>query len=409
MVKLKDIQEVFCLRPWNDIAIVTTGETIICAAQMGRSAKSFPKINSKESTTLEMLDSPLHRSVRLAQFQGQWHENCENCKLKEQAVNQPSFRKIGTNEDIRRCLHNLNSDGSLKTTQLQQVEFMFSNRCNAACVHCSPVASTAWYKEYLGFFGEQFGHSGGQKWQLDADGTGIEFHNAGKGAKIWQLLEDNKETITHVTLSGGEPLIMPESDKLLDFFISNGRADQVSLLYYTNLSEIDSATLDRWNQFKQIELSVSLDEIEDRYEFVRHPLSWDNLLSNLDRVQTHSVTVCYMIPNMLRMAEIDQWISSRGYESSLHFAYRAQGSRHLNVNILPIDARKELIEMNRAAGTTLNHLAVSHLEDQIMQPGDPEQCRQLIRFLDYLDGTRGRDWRTAIPDVYEFLKRHKIT
>ena len=405
------------------MAMDATGEATVCQAQMRGLAKGFPKFNGQTVTiethsAEEIMNSTLHKSVRLAQFEGRWHENCENCMLKEKASDDMKFRIAGSMQDIKDCLHNMEADGTMKQTEIHRIEVRFSNQCNAACVHCSPVASTMWYDEYYGFFGEAFGHtSGGRRWILGPDEHDrirpVEFRDVKKTSGLWKTLEDHKGTINYVILSGGEPMIMPEHGKLLDFFIDNGRAEHVVLFYHTNLSVINPGIINKWSHFKDVRLSVSMDEIEDRYEFIRHPLKWDRLQKNIQQLKEHDInihgaSICCMIPNMLRMDKIDDWFSQGEHKRSFLFVHGSQGSRHLNINILPVEARRELIDINRSIGKPLNIETARWIEEQIDQPGEPEMCDQLIRFLDYLDKTRNKDWKVQLPEVYEFLKKYDI-
>lgn len=400
-----------------------TGEATVCQAQMRGLAKGFPKFDGETASiethsAEEIMNSSLHNEIRLAQFEGRWHENCENCMLKERAAANHKFRSEGTIQDIRDCFHNMEPDGSMKKTEIHRLEVRFSNQCNAACVHCSPVASTLWYREYYDFFGEDFGHtSGGRKWTLKPDEHDriktVEFRDTKKTSGLWKTLEDHKETIKLVILSGGEPMIMQDHGKLLDFFIENNRAEHVVLYYHSNLSVINPNIIAKWKQFKDVQISISMDEIEDRYEFIRYPLKWDRLQSNIEKIREHGInahatSICCMIPNMLRMDKIDDWINQEGHNKYLLFVHGSQGSRHLNINILPRAAREELIAINRAIGKSLNLEAASWLEEQLDVLEDPAMCDQLIRFLDFLDKSRKQDWRTRLPEVYEFLKKYNI-
>jgi hypothetical protein len=418
MAKLRDIQRVFCLRPWHELAMRGTGEAAICQAQMRGVERGFVKFDDKivslETHTAEqILNSEIHKQVRLAQFQGQWHDTCNNCRLKELS-SEKKFRIPGSIDDLKECLANLESDGSIKQVEIHRMEVRFSNLCNAACLHCTPVASSRWYDEYHSLFGPSFSHAGGTEWNIDLDQHGrlkpVDFRDPKNNQGIWNTLDNHKNTINHVILSGGEPLLHQEHTKLLDFFIENDRAGSVTLFYHTNLSVIPPGVIDRWKKFSKVQLSVSIDEIGDRYEILRHPLKWNRLESNISKlrengIDLHGLAICQMIPNMLRLAEIDAWFEKNHYARSFLFVYEKP---FVSVNSLPREARLELIEINRSAGTKLNMEAATWIEQQLDIPGDPAACKTFIRFMDHLDVTRNLDWRKLMPELSDFLKRYDI-
>jgi hypothetical protein len=417
MVKLADIEKVFCARPWHELAMRGTGEAAICQAQMRGPERGFVKFDDRivslETHTAEqILNSELHKQVRLAQFRGQWHDTCNNCRLKELS-SERKFRIPGSFDTMKKCFANLGSDGSLKQVEIHRMEVRFSNLCNAACLHCGPDASSRWYEEYHDIFGPSFSHAGGTSWNMDLDEHDrpkpIDFR-MGSNQGIWDALENHKNTINHLILSGGEPLLHREHTKLLDLFIDNDRAGAVTLFYHTNLSVIPHGVIDRWKKFNRVQLAVSIDEIYDRYEILRYPLRWNRLESNISKlkdngIDLHGLSICHMIPNMLRLAEIDAWFEQNSYLRSFLFVHEKP---FVSINSLPEEARRELIEINRAAGTQLNMEAAAWIEQQLDIPSDPAAGKTFIRFMDHLDKSRNLDWRKQMPEVSDFLKRYDI-
>jgi hypothetical protein len=324
------------------------------------------------------------------------------------------FRVPGRLDDIKKSLDNMNPDGSMKKTSITRLDVRFSNLCNAACLHCGAVASSKWYDEHYGFFGEEYSHKSASKWSLILDEHGrprpANPRNTDDMPGFWRTLEEHKETINYVIILGGEPLIMPEHESLLNFFIHHGTSANVVLFYHTNLSVVNKKLIDLWKKFKRVDLSVSIDDIGSNYELIRHGLSWNKLNSNIETLRDNGIellnlSICYMIPNMLRLREIDEWYDSKGYAKSMKFVHEPF---YMTVNSLPRSAREELININRSHGTTFALESANWIEQQIDQPGDPAACDQFVRFMDYLDKSRKQDWRSALKETADFLKRYDI-
>ena len=419
MTKLQDIQKVFCIRPWHESSMATTGEATICHAQMRGPEKGFPKSNGQtmglETHTVdEIMNSQLHRDIRLAQFQGRWHENCDNCRIKESTDTEDKFRVVPSISEIQDCFKNMLPDGSMRKIEVTRIDVRFSNLCNAACLQCGAVASNKWYDDHYGFFGTEYGHRSASTWTLAPDEHGRPRPTAPRdNAKLdnfWQMCEDHLDTIDTIILLGGEPLIMPEHERLLDFFIQKDRAKNIRLFYNTNLSVINHKILSRWEHYKIVDLSLSIDDVSNRYDLIRYGVTWDKLCANIHTVRDignirTSISPCYMIPNMLSMTDIDRWADAEGIRMNLKFVHEPF---YMTVNSLPKEARLELININKQAGTKMSLEAADWIEKQIDQPSDPAACDQFVRFMDYLDKSRKQDWRATLVETADFLKRYDI-
>jgi hypothetical protein len=224
------------------------------------------------------------------------------------------------------------------------------------------------------------------------------------------VLDSIAEDIIDINVLGGEPFIMQDHDRVLDYFIQRGLAKNIVLQYNSNLSVINPKLLERWTHFKHITMGGSMDEINDRFELIRYGGRWDRFTDNVRLIQSipnvnlWGLSVCYMIPNMFGIGRIDAWAAETG---SPPISYRwIYDPAYMTLDSLPRAAKQELIEFNTAVNTEKSLTMAELMKSRLDLPEDPAAVQTFVRLMDYLDHTRRQDWRATLPDVRAFLTKH---
>ena len=90
----------------------------------------------------------------------------------------------------------------------------------------------------------------------------------------------------HMDIPGGEPFLS-EVDKqleLLNRYVDSGQSIHMTLHYTTNTQVYpDSKWWSLWENFKEIDIQLSIDGVGNRYEYIRYPAKNTVLLENVDR------------------------------------------------------------------------------------------------------------------------------
>src|SRR5690606_13564279 len=151
------------------------------------------------------------------------------------------------------------SDGSHDKVNLTYFDVRFSNICNFKCRGCSPELSSAWQSDFEKAFGLSF----------------PKYVSVSPNPKLWAELHLLLETVEMAYFAGGEPLIMDDHYRVLDEFIKMKK--DVRLSYNTNLSRLtyrDKHICDYWNNFSDVQVGVSIDDMGRRGEYFRHGMEW---------------------------------------------------------------------------------------------------------------------------------------
>ena len=132
-----------------------------------------------------------------------------------------------------------------------------------------------------------------------------------------EFIDKNKEHIQEVALIGGEPLLLPENEKLLDVIPKDATVTVI-----TNLNNVleTNKIFQKLSDRPRVGWSMSFDNIESRFEYVRHGAKWNLQLHNLDLIQNlmrHNghwggIHAVYNLYNATRLVEFKQFAAQRG-------------------------------------------------------------------------------------------------
>lgn len=365
-------------------------------------------------------NTPETLKARAMMQKGEWPgHGCEYCR---------DLEELGGTSD-RMMLNNLN-DGVLKYYVPQEiidnplaiettpkiVEVYFSNKCNMACLYCSPAYSTTWQAEERkwGFSGRD-GKSG--SWTHRPDRQELEEAYPVIKARFWEWMHENATELHEYKILGGEPFYQDELWENLEFF-ENNPCPNLKLWLFSNLKvsstkfksviERFQSLLDK-KHLRQIELVSSIDGFGPQEEYVRFGLdmaqwerNWQTLNEYTDiRAHAH-FTLCNL--NIKCAADLIRYINdNNGGNLSMSFAL-ADSLTHLNQTIFPrgfFDS--DFDAMIEAAPVEGYKRQLAGFKDRVNAgPYDKEMVYALKDYLDDVDKRRNLDWRTTFEWLRDF-------
>ena len=276
----------YCAAPWRGLHINPRGDVKTCCAG---NPNMLGNLNSQ--TIEQVLNSDLMTEIRTSLSQGQAHEYCSNCVRAE---------RFGA--DSERAWHNnVNPNFDYATAGKQYhypviVDVRWNTTCNLSCNYCGEACSSKW-----------------------AGIKNIPFKSGARPyyEQVCDFIEQHHEHIHEVALVGGEPLLLPENDRLLDVIPESAI---VTLITNLNVDLQTNKIFRKLAQRKQVGWSMSFDNIDQRFEYVRHGGSWPMLQENLKTIQAlmksqgqwGGVHAVYNIYNATRLVEFRQFVESAG-------------------------------------------------------------------------------------------------
>jgi hypothetical protein len=129
---------------------------------------------------------------------------------------------------------------------------------------------------------------------------------------VCDFIEQHHGHIHEVALVGGEPLLLPENERLLDVIPESAI---VTLITNMNVDLEKNKIFRKLAQRKRVGWSMSFDNVGERFEYVRYGGSWSMLQNNLAVVKNlmknnghwGGIHAVYNIYNATRLRELKQF------------------------------------------------------------------------------------------------------
>jgi sulfatase maturation enzyme AslB (radical SAM superfamily) len=324
--------------------------------------------------------NPKLMPLRELNKQNKWDPGCWTCQGNELS-GLTSFR-TGTLEMF----------GDKKDlTGPQRLDLMFDIGCNLACRSCGPYSSTYWQK-----------HLTENNIPFNAPSPTSQ---ADKMISILQTLD--LSNLQLVVFCGGETLLgsgywevakaiadmMPNSCKQLTMSFQTNGTQTIHEKYYKLIE-----------RFHLLKLNISLDGVEEQFEYLRWPANWNQVVDNIMYMREKlPVNVMFLIEetmsifNLFYQDRLNTWASSNFNTNRLgditnHTRHRANGIFSLdNLSQEYVDSLKN---------TKLKNLIHPTWKE------NPSSISVMIKEIQKFDLIRKQDWTKTFPEVAEFYNRY---
>jgi len=219
-------------------------------------------------------------------------------------------------------------------------------------------------------------------------------------------------TLKKVYFNGGEPVLSQDPVNLLTKLDNMDRLSQVEVGFNMNGSTMPTTELIRLlKKAKKTQLFVSIDGIEEKFEYIRNPLKWTDLEKNIKSLIELEFDELFMITavgihNLQIAAETEKWWKTftDQYQNSTttikHICQLVHGT--LSVNNISVALRDQiLMDMQGADQEPLYyHLGINCLKTANGANGD----NKWISWLENLDQRRNLSWKETFPALYNSAK-----
>jgi len=165
---------------------------------------------------------------------------------------------------------------------IHHVELRLGNFCNLKCVMCGPGSSSSVQVE------QQLHQAAFKKIGMHYVKPNIkEYWNTEFGVPFqieqWVDFSDQLfRDVRRVNITGGEPFIIPEVLNILDRLML--KKDSVTVSFDTNLTRVSESLLHRLEQFKNLEIVVSLEGTGAMNNYLRYPSDWEEIKNNIELI-----------------------------------------------------------------------------------------------------------------------------
>jgi len=388
-----------CVLPWMHLATHPNGGVSLCCRSNHNDAVSWamkPNTNSLVMLDNDGLDDVMNSEtfvrVRQQMLDGQRPTECEGCWQDEDAG--ITSKRQYENNRWSHIIPELENTAYLNNPSYRYIELRLGNICNNACVTCNSYSSSKWYSDEkriakdLPWFNlrpmENF------KW----------FENP----NFYKELADYSANVEEIYINGGEPTLISAHFEYLKKLIQDGYSKKVHLVYSLNLMDIPDILIDLWQNFKQVTVNCSIDDLSERNFYIRWPTKWSDTIGSIEKLQRVStvqwhVTQTVSILNVDNLHNFSSWLENT-YSKSPHHNYVLYPD-YLSLAALPNDYKSKLKNLYK---DKLNPHQRTELFAKLDMPHDFALTIKAKEFITALDKSRRLDYRDYIPGMEEIFK-----
>ena len=413
-------EENFCSSPWFHMRVRNNGGMSYCRWAWGSEAAGW----IQQQTPEQYFGSGME-PIRQQMLEGEAPKNCQTCKQMERhgkvSGRQKQLLKTGIRlEQFKKTLLSspwlpVFTNNLTQTPQDWQIDL--GNFCNSACLMCDPTSSSKLAQEHL---------------RLGLISMAPPTNWTDNEALVDRLISSllNCDQLRYIHFIGGETLITPAFEQILQALLNAGKQHQVTIGFTTNLTVWSQKIVDLLTQFESINLGVSVETFTPVNDYIRWPSRIDSVKVTFERWVQHAQQHNWLVqirttPTILSVYDLITvydwaWKYNVGIESCNFL----QDPAFLRPSLLPQEHRTVIIDTMKQWVTdhsvdsdiVINTRNPNFVKAQIAQdltsyiqylsaePDDSYQLPNLMRYLVLIESNRGNRVLDYLPQ-YEKLFR----
>lgn len=258
-----------------------------------------------------------------------------------------------------------------------KIDAAIGDKCNAACVTCNPQASSGWQKEL---------------WQTILP--------VRTNQELWQHIYDNRRNLIQLDFGGGEPWLndLPRQLELYQILVQEDLAKHIKIRYNTNGSLYPKQLINFFDKFREVEITLSLDDCGNRFEYNRWPLQWNAIHQNLnqfvDLEQKHAkikLTVNYTVSVFTFLY----------FESFVKYSSNVLGLPRVSPSVLHTPIEYNIKSMPQSIK---DRIPDSNVFYNLISTTPLDLWKEKFwQRVNELDIRRGLDFKKTFPELYHIL------
>jgi MoaA/NifB/PqqE/SkfB family radical SAM enzyme len=377
--------EHFCILPWINQEARTNGEIGVCCVMQ----ETVPDMNLADGNTLkDAWDSKWLADLKTDFLAGEKPKACFNCWNEEDA----GMESKRLRELTKFSSHIDNVDN---ITKPKSMDLKLGSICNTKCRICTSFASSQWVPEEIERDGDtnQFAHIMGRL------GRWPELNE-----KFWEDIENQIEEVESLEFFGGEPFLIKRHFDILQTLVDKGRAKDISISYNTNGSIYPAHAIDLWKEFKEVQVFFSVDGVGERFNYIRHPQQFDEVMENFWKFKQHDwlkVNLFYTVGlfNVMYMDDMLNYHRDNNMDCDIHFN-TVYEPKHVSAKALPKNAKDAITEKFKGH----NDPRIQNMLNYMNQEDYEGYMDEFVRQTNFSDKYRGESFAKTFPELYIHLE-----
>jgi len=245
----------------NGVHVNTWGKWMVCCgSQINETRPAFDTYNEYKEYSTDAYE----RSKTV------WVEGCGICKYNEDTKD----------HSLRRYSNNVLQDQKPRNKSIIRAILNTGSICNLACRMCTPGCSSKWVSS-LQNNNERFDRNEIKSYM----GSGIDIRDVKVySQETMDMIYENVLTpeLRYVSFAGGEPTQNYRTEEIIQYLIEKGYARNMKMHIITNATRpFKDSWKDALDEFKDVEIGVSMDGTHDNYNYIRQGANFDEVMENI--------------------------------------------------------------------------------------------------------------------------------
>ena len=372
--------------PWGSIYVETDGRVDNCCISRNNLG------NLHQNKLIDIVSGPNNIAVKQQMLNGERVKGCRDCYPPTSGFSDKTYLRDNQIQDFSVWEPDGELFNGVDNFRLRYADLRFRNTCNYGCVYCTPTLSSTIASELKQF--------------VIIDESAI--------ADVTQYFVNNAHTLKKVYMAGGEPMLIKENQVILQRLLETN--PDCVFLVNTNLSMIrNNRIFDLLTKFANVEWLISVDDMGEKYNYIRYPGDWQVFSSNLDYLQqqvpsTHIVrfNMVYTALNAKTIFDCADFLIDNKYATkteNINMAYVNLGHSYIwcDARSLPesyIDSVRKLIDTRPKYGSRLDQ-DIQYIRECLDVEVKKPEYHDLFRHLAMLDQRRGLNSQSVFSDIYQ--------
>ena len=290
----------WCVNPNIHLAVISTGEVAPCctSTQPYKTDQGSKTLNQESiikfwnSKDRHKLINQLNNNIRA--------KGCDHCWQEEDAGK--ISKRMRDNADWQHV--NIQPD-QLPITAY----FSLGNLCNLKCRICSPDCSSPMAEEdsKISWISRT-----ALKLSYDLESSRKSFLENNLG--FWDNLLPLLHNVERIDFAGGEPMYVKNHWKIIDYLVNNNVSKNQIVHYTTNGTIFPTKYISALSTFKLVDISISIDAVGKKFEYIRHPANFKEVNSNIDKFLSIENAGNWYINSSLTVSIFNIWDLPETYE-----------------------------------------------------------------------------------------------
>jgi sulfatase maturation enzyme AslB (radical SAM superfamily) len=413
----------YCPLPFIHISSTNDGNYRVCcySEESAITKEDGSSYNMRTDSIIDVWNSKFYQNLRNDLLAGIENSTCNTCWKHEQN-NTYSKRQQSLQE-----YKGMYIEGYTEPVP-KFLDVKVGTLCNLKCITCYPGASSMhqdevnnWRKNgikvpaLIDAFEDRLNRLNINIEQSNPKNVDIE--------KVIENLEPSLKTATQLSLVGGEPLVNPIAQRIIEYCVEKNYSKQMMLSIITNLTTLNPKMLDYLNKFKHPIIMVSYDHIDNnKFNYIRFPANYEHFSKNLESLFKNSnieikLSTTWSIFNIYDITKIfDYWetLSQRYkkrfiinfqfvmYPNYFNIQYLSQDKKNYianllhnylgkNINYKIFQENPDMLSLVKSISNYM-YTTVDNFEDVV---------KERDRVLNLYDQTRGTNHSILFPEVFD--------